>query len=171
MARLDYLFGIDGNPPTRQTRELATRHKLPTLAIRRHAGSWLAEVEAYAQSQSRFYGKAVDPVTVSAHEEDVAFLRRQVDKLKKQVNDTDPQMVGLETYEFRIRQLLKLQKRWSELAGVEDALKVSATAQKEVARLTLRAAAADSSSAPADNARRVDARIFEMDQYEDIPEE
>lgn len=140
LCRTDYMFGVGCHPPERDTQRLAGKYDLTPLVVGRHQRTWLAELTVRAQTMSSVYGRAVDPETVESHEGDVAFLRRQLDALTIRMENIPDDMKGMETYEFLMKQYLKLQKRWSELSGVEGALSASKTAHLSVLRTTLQKA-------------------------------
>lgn len=168
LARVDYLYGDGGKKPLRSTEGLAKKYNLETIQIARHSSAWLAELRANAQSASLVYGRAIDPNTVEKYEQDVAWIREQIDTLQEKMDAISPEGKGLETWEFLLKQLLKLQVRWSQLSGVEGALKISTLAKLTLVREEAKLAIAAEMEKPpvpnGDNAKPVDGKVFDMSE-------
>lgn len=168
LARVDYLYGDGGKKPLRSTEALAKKYQLETLQVARHSPAWLAELRANAQSASLVYGRAVSPEIVECYEHDCAWIREQIDALQEKMDAITPEGKGLETWEFLLKQLLKLQVRWSHLVGIEGALKVSTLAKLTLVReeVKLAIAAEMEKPPPADGsyAKPVDGKVFDMSE-------
>lgn len=132
MARTDYLYGMPGESPCMNAEKLARKYGLNVVVITRHVRAWMAELEAWAISNSKTYCRGSDPQVQMEHENDVAFLRKQVDALQREL--ADPKLkVGGETYKFIFDQWTKAQKRYSELSGAEAALNITNKVQEQAA--------------------------------------
>lgn len=168
LARVDYLYGDGGRKPVRSTEALAKKYQLDTMQIARHAGAWLAELRANAQSASLVYGRAIDPNTVESYEGDVAWIREQINILQEKMDNITMEGKGLEQYEFLLKQVLKLQTRWSHLSGVEGALKVSTLAKLTLVREEAKIAIAAEMEKPpppdGSNARPVSGKVFDLEE-------
>lgn len=167
LARISYLYGEGDKRPIRSTAVLAKKFDLDSVMVARHTTQWLAELRANARSSSALYGKAIDPETYESHEGDVAFLREQINLLQGKMEKLGQDSVGGESYEFYLKQMLKLQKRWSELCGVESAIRIADLAKltfiREEVRMQLEAEKEKPAEQPETQVRKVDARIFDME--------
>lgn len=129
-ARNDYVFpGMNGKKPLRSTMALAKKYQIDHLIVARHAPVWLAEVRANNRTLSSVYSKAIETETIESYEDDIAWMREQIDKLQGVIRDMAPEAIGGDSYEFITKQILKLQVRWSQLSGVADAIRVAALAR------------------------------------------
>ena len=170
LARIDYLYGEGGKKPQRNTMILARKYDLKTEQIARQATSWLAELRANAQCASLTYGRATSPEIVDAYEGDVAWIREQIDLLQEKMDRITDEGKGMEAYEFYLRQVLKLQKRWSELAGVESALKLANIVKLTIAREEAKAAIEGElgrNPVQPDGERVIEGHIFNMEEDEE----
>lgn len=138
MARNCYLYGEEGKRPLRSTELLAKKFQLSRLQVAQLAPAWLATLRAEARVMSKEFGRCPSQETIAAHEGDVAFLREQVDILEEKLRNIDPKAKGLESYEFIMKQWRVAQERWSRMAGVESALKVSEKVRETVAILEVK---------------------------------
>ena len=168
MARTDYLFGVDGSLPCRADQALARRYDLHINVIRRHSEGWLAELKATAKPLSVLCGHATEPETIDAHEDDSAFLRDEINRLKKKIRDMQDNRVGMEEYAFACRQFKDLQKRWSELMGIENALKTKLANDKLVAKIMIEGAAeSEKPKAAQQQSRTVSGAVFDIPNFDD----
>lgn len=170
LARIDYLFGMEGERPCRSITRLAEKHGVPGVVIRRYSECWAAEAEANAKTLSEIYSRAHEPETIEEFNDDVNFIRKQMDALRKQIDTIPDHQVGMETWKFKMGEWQRLQRRWSELTGIEEARKVSGLIQRDVARAMVKKEMEAAAPDVTNGERKVlDKSRFDMDPVVSIP--
>jgi hypothetical protein len=169
MARLDHIYGVDGNKPCRQVDRLARKYELSTLVVVRHQKVWAVEIEAFARTNSKVYGNAADPDVIIDHEEDITFMRKQLVRFQEALDKGIP---GTEAYENLFKYYLVLQRRCSELTGAEGAVKNSLSLQRLAGALAIKKQMEDTLPEGDDKpqARKISEKIFELGDIS-VPEE
>lgn len=163
MARLDYLYGVEGEPPLRSTSALAARYRLRHSDVQKHAEVWYKELEIQAERLTKLFDNTFTQQTIDSHEDDVLFLRRQMDLIKQRIQATDPTMVGMETHQFLTKQFLDLSKRWCSLSGIDVAQATVKNAHSSIIKKIMEEMADRSKQRGGDNTRRVEGAVFDVE--------
>lgn len=137
-ARTAYLFGEGDGRRVTNTQKLAEIGGVHESTIKR----WLPEWKKEASELMRFspdckLGISLHEGTLEQHKSDVAFLREQVDHLKRVLKNlpaTD------ELYHTVCRSLLAAERQWAAMSGVIAALDAAAARLKDSERAKGKAA-------------------------------